>query len=125
MKLVFAAGITFCSAELSEPSPSPSLMNCRLGEYDVPGLNAAYCQSSYSPLGDLSVYCCAFYLLEIRVDLGVDNPVLLVLLLVSPDVIMPALPAKPLCLLLLLLRIEVSKRNLLLCREIFGGAWKS
>jgi hypothetical protein len=123
MKLVFTAGVPFHSGELSEPSPS--LVNCRLGENDVPGLNAAYCQASYYPLGDLSGDCFAFFLLELLVDLGVDNPVVLVLHLISPDVHMPYLPAKPLCFLLLLLCIEFSKRNLLLCGEIFGGVWKS
>jgi hypothetical protein len=121
MKLVFAAGVLFSSGELSDPSPS--LVNCRLGEDDVPGLKPAYYQASYSPLGDL--YCSAFFLLELLVDLGVDTPVILVLLLISPDVRVPTLPAKPLCVLLLLLCIEVSKRNLLLCGEIFGGVWKS
>jgi hypothetical protein len=47
-----------------------------------------------------------------------------VLLLISHDVCMSALPAKPLCSLLLLLCIEVSKRNLLLCREKMIGVWK-
>jgi hypothetical protein len=100
-------------------------VKCRLGEYDVPGLKAAYCQASYSPLGDLSGDCFAFFLLELLVALGVDNPVVLVLLLIYPDVRVPALPAKPLCFLLLLLCIEVSKINLLLCGERFGGVWKS
>jgi hypothetical protein len=100
-------------------------MNCRLGEDDVPGPKSAYCQASYSPLGDLYGYCFAFFLLELLVDLGVDNPVILVLLLISPDVRVPPLPAKPLCLLLLLLCIEVSKSNLLLCGEICGDVWKS
>jgi hypothetical protein len=107
-KLVFAAGVPFGSGKLSDPSPS--LVNCRLGEYDVPGLKSAYCQASYSPLlGDLSGDCFAFFLLELGIDLGVDNPVLLVLLLISPDARMSDLPAKPLCflLLLLLLCIEV------------------
>jgi hypothetical protein len=58
MKLVFSAGVTFRSGELSDPSPS--LVKCRLGEDDVPGLKAAYCQASYSPLGDLSGDCFAF-----------------------------------------------------------------
>jgi hypothetical protein len=80
---------------------------------------------SYSPLGDLSADCFAFFLLELLVDLGVDNPVILLLLLMSPDVRVPPLLDKPLCLLLLLLCIEVSKRNLILCAEIFGGVWKS
>jgi hypothetical protein len=118
MKLVFAAGVPFCYVELSEPSLSR--MNCRLGEDNVPGLNAAYCQALYSTLGDLSGDCFAFFLLELWVDLGVDNPVLLVLLLISPDVRVPALPAKPLCFLLLLLC-----RNLILCGERFGDVWKS
>jgi hypothetical protein len=104
--------------------PSPSLVNCRLGEYDVQGVKTAYCQASYYPLGDLFGYLFAFFLLELWVDLRVDNPVLLVLILISPDLCMPALPAKPLCFLLLLLCIEVSKRNLLLCRSIFEGVWK-
>jgi hypothetical protein len=61
-------------------------------------------------LGDLSGNCFAFFLLELRVDLGVDNPVLLIILLISPDGRVPALPAKTHCFLLLLLCIEVSKR---------------
>jgi hypothetical protein len=48
-----------------------------------------------------------------------------VLLLISADVHMPALPAKSFCFLLLLLCIEVSKKKLLICGDIFGGAWKS
>jgi hypothetical protein len=48
MKLVFAARVHFRSGELSEPSPS--LVNCILGEDDVPGLKAAYLQAFYSPL---------------------------------------------------------------------------
>jgi hypothetical protein len=108
MKLFFAAGFPFRSGELSEPPPS--LVNYRLGEDDVPGLKAAYFQASYSPLGDLSGDCFAFFLLELWVDLGVDNPVL-VLLLISPDVRIPDLPTKPLCFLLLLLFIELSKRK--------------
>jgi hypothetical protein len=123
MKLVFAAGVPLCSGELSDPSPS--LVNCRLGEDDVPGLKAEYCQASYYQLGDLSGDCFAFFLLELLVDLGVDNPVILVLLLTSPDVRVPALPAKQLCFLMLQLCIEVSKRNLILCGKRFGGAWKS
>jgi hypothetical protein len=95
-------------------------VNCILGEEKVPGLNAAYHQTSYSALGDLSGDFFAFFLLELRVDLGVYNPVLLVLLLISPDVHVHALPDKPLCLLLLILCLEVSKRNyLLLCGERF------
>jgi hypothetical protein len=119
VKLVFTAGVPFRSDQ------SPSLVNCRLGEDDVPGLKAEYCQASYSPLGDLSGGFFSFFLLEIMVDLGVDNPLILVLLLISPDVRVPPFPAKPLCFLLLLLCIEVSTRNLLLCGEIFGGVWKS
>jgi hypothetical protein len=111
-KPVFTAGVNFRSGGLSDPSPS--LVNCQLSEYDVPGLKAAYYQASYSPLGELSGDCFAFFLLELRVDLGVNNPVVLVLLLISPYVRMAALPAKPLCFLLLLLCIEVSKSNLLL-----------
>jgi hypothetical protein len=84
MKLVFAAGVTFRSGELSELSLS--LVNCRLAEDDVPGLNAAYCHESYFPLDDLSGGCFAFFQLELRVDLGIDNPVILVLLLIYPDV---------------------------------------
>jgi hypothetical protein len=103
MKLVFDAGVPFRSGELSVPSPS--LVNCRIGEDDVPGLKAVYCQVSCSPLGELSGYCFAFFLLELLVDLDVDNPVILVLLLISPDMRVPALPAKPLCFLLLLLCI--------------------
>jgi hypothetical protein len=122
-KLVFAAGVPFHSGELRKPPPS--LVRCRLGEDDVPGLKAAYYQASYSPLGDLSGDCFVFFLLELWVCLGVDNQVVLVLLLISPDVYMPDLPAKPLCLLMVLLCIEVSKRNLLLCRDIVGGVWKS
>jgi hypothetical protein len=119
MKLVFSAGVPFRYGELSDPSPS-------LGEDDVPGLKPAYFQASYSPLDDLSADCFAFFLLELLVDLGVDNTVILVvLLLIYPDVRVPPLPVKPLCFLLLLLCIEVSKRNLLLCGEIFGGVWKS
>jgi hypothetical protein len=122
MKLVFAAGVPL-GGGLSDPSPS--LVNCRLGEDDVPGLKAAYCQASYSPLCDFHGDCFAFFLLELLVDLGVDNTVILVLLLISPDVRVPPLPAKPLCFLLLLLCIEIFKRNLLLCGEMFGGVWKS
>jgi hypothetical protein len=73
MKLVFAAAVPFRSGELSDPSPS--LVNCRLGGDDVPGLKAAYLQASYSPLGDFSGDCCAFFFLELLVDLGVDHPV--------------------------------------------------
>jgi hypothetical protein len=91
MKPVFAAGVPLHSGELSEPPPS--LVNCRLGEDDVPGLKVAYRQASYSPLGDLSGDFFAFFLLELLVDLGVDNPVLLVILLISTDVRVPALPA--------------------------------
>jgi hypothetical protein len=109
MKLVFAAGVPFRSGELSEPSLS--LVNCRLGEDYVPGLKATYCQGG-------------FFRLELRVDLGIDDLVLLVHLLVSPDVRMPTLPAKPLCFLLLLPCIEVSRMNLLLCGERFRGVWK-
>jgi hypothetical protein len=124
MKLVFAAGVPFCSGEPSEPSPL--LVNCRLGEDDVTGLNAAYYQVSYYPLGDLSGDCFAFFLRKLWVNLTVDNPVLLVvLLIISPDVRMPDLPDKPLFFLLLLLCIEVSKRNVILCKERFGGVWKS
>jgi hypothetical protein len=122
MKLVFAAGVPFRSGEMSDPSPS--LVNCRLGEDDVPGLKASYCQPSYSPLGDLSGDCFASFLLEHLVDLCVDKLVILVLLLISPDVRVPILPDKPLCFLLLLLYIEVSRMNLLICGEIFGGFWK-
>jgi hypothetical protein len=82
MKLLFAAGVPFRSGELSEPSPS--LVNCRLGEDDVPGISAAYYQASYYPLGDLSGDRVALFLLELGVDLGVDNPVLLKLLPISP-----------------------------------------
>jgi hypothetical protein len=123
MKLVFAARVPFRSGGLSEPSPSP--VSCRIGEYDVPGLKTAYHQASYSPLGDFSGDCFAFFLLELWVDIGVDNPVVLVLLIISPDVGMPDFHDKPLCVLLLLLCIEVSKRNLILCGDIFGGVWKS
>jgi hypothetical protein len=125
MKLVFAAGVTFLSGELSEPSPS--FVNCRPGEDDVPVLKAAYCHASYSPLGDFSGDYFAFFLLELRVDLGAYNEVLLVLLvllLIYPDVRMPAKPLFFL-LLLLLLCIEISKRDMLLCGERFGGVWKS
>jgi hypothetical protein len=107
MKLVFAAGVPFCSGELCEPSPS--LVNCRLGKYYVPGLKAAYCQASYSPLGDLSGDFFPFFLLELLVDVGVDNPVLLVLLLISPDVRVPALSAKKLASL---------RRNIQRCLEV-------
>jgi hypothetical protein len=48
-----------------------------------------------------------------------------VLLLISHDVSMSDLPAKPLCSLILLLCIEVLKSNLLLCREKMIGVWKS
>jgi hypothetical protein len=72
-------------------------VNCRLGEDDVPGLKETYCQASYYPLGDLSGDCFAFFLLELWVEFGVDNPVILVLLLISPDVCVPDLPYKPLC----------------------------
>jgi hypothetical protein len=100
-------------------------VNCRLGEDEVPGLKTEYCQASYSPLGDLYADCFAFFPLELMVDLGVDNPVILVLLLISPDVRVSPLPDKPLCVLMLLLYIEVSKRNLLLCGEISGDVWNS
>jgi hypothetical protein len=123
MKLVSVAIVPLFSGGLSDPPPS--LVKCRLGEDCVPGLKAAYFQASYYPLGDFSGDCFAFYLLELRVDFGVDNPVILVLLLVYPDVHVSALPAKPLCFLLLLLCIDVSKRNLLLCGERFGVVWKS
>jgi hypothetical protein len=123
MNIIFAAGFPFLSWELSDPSPS--LVNCRLDEYNVPVLNAAYCQASYSPQGELSEDCFAFFFLELLVALCVDYPAILVLLLIYPDVRVPTLPSKPLCFLLLLLRIEVLKRNLLLCGEIFGGVWKS
>jgi hypothetical protein len=101
MNIVFATGVPFHSGELSDPSLS--LVNCRLGEDDVPGLKPVYFPASYYPLGDLSVDCFAFFLLELLVDLGVDNPVILVLLLISPYVSVPPLPDKPLCFLLLLL----------------------
>jgi hypothetical protein len=52
MNLIFASGVPLCSGELSDPLPS--LVNCRLGPDDAPGLNAAYCWASYYPLGDLS-----------------------------------------------------------------------
>jgi hypothetical protein len=71
-------------------------VNCRLGEDDVPGLKAEYYQASYSPLGDLPGDCFAFFLLKLLVDLGIDNPVILVTILVSPDVRVSTLPAKPL-----------------------------
>jgi hypothetical protein len=61
MKPVFASGVPFHSGELSDPSPS--LVNCRLGEDDVPGLKAAYCQASYSPLDDLYGDFFAFFIL--------------------------------------------------------------
>jgi hypothetical protein len=48
----FYVGVPFHYKELSETSPS--LVNCRLGEDDVSGLNAAHYQVSYSPIGDLS-----------------------------------------------------------------------
>jgi hypothetical protein len=78
-------------------------------EQIVSGLKAAYYQASDSPLGKLSGDCFAFFLLELWVELGVDNPVLLILLLISPDVRMSAFPAKLLFFLLLPLCIEVSK----------------
>jgi hypothetical protein len=65
-----------------------------------------------------------FFLLELWFDRGVDNLVSLVLL-ISPDVHMPAMPDYPLCVLMLLLCIEVSKMNLLLCGYIFVGVWSS
>jgi hypothetical protein len=65
-------------------------VNCRQGDDDGPGLNAAYSQALYYPLGDLSGDCFAFFLLELRVNLGVDNTLFLVLLLIYPDVRMPA-----------------------------------
>jgi hypothetical protein len=68
-------------------------VNCRLGEDYVLGLNEAYCQALSSPLGDFSGDCFAFFLLDFWVDLGVDNPVILVLLLIYPDVRVPAFPA--------------------------------
>jgi hypothetical protein len=40
MNLFFAARVPFRSGELSEPSPSR--VNSKLGEDDVPSLNAAY-----------------------------------------------------------------------------------
>jgi hypothetical protein len=103
MKLVFSVGIPFCSGELSEPSPP--LVNCRLGEDNGPVLKAEYCQALYSPLGDFSEDCFAIFLFQLWVDLGVENPVILVPLLISPDICMPALPAKPLYFWMVLLYI--------------------
>jgi hypothetical protein len=73
-KLVFDAGVPFCSGELSHQSLS--LVNCRLGEDDVPDLKTVYCQASYSSLGNLSGDFFAFFLLELWVELGVDKSVL-------------------------------------------------
>jgi hypothetical protein len=78
----------------------------------------------HSPIGELYGDFFAFFLLELLVDLGVNNPVILVLLPISTDVRVPTLPAKPLCFLLFLLCIEVSKRNLLFVEtylEVFGS----
>jgi hypothetical protein len=80
-------------------------VTCRLGEEDVPGLNAAYCHASNYPLGDFSGDFFDFFLLKIRVDLGVYNTVLLVTLVVSHDARLPDLSAKPLCFLKLLMCI--------------------
>jgi hypothetical protein len=82
-----------------------------------------HCQASHYPLSGLSGDLFAFFLLELRVDIVVDNTVILVLLLISPDVWMPDLPDKPLCFLMLLLCIEFSKRNLFFCQERFRGVW--